>query len=91
MQLQLRLEMNETPDWLTTRKAVIIMKYREKGNDIINFRLITCLPLMWKIFVEILSDKLSAHLESQRSVAHQKLLLEEQKGCRRKWGQRTNY
>ena len=66
MQLQLRLEMNETPDWLTTRKAVIIMKYREKGNDVINFRLITCFPLMWKIFAEILSDKLSAHLESQR-------------------------
>ena len=73
MQLQLCLEMSETPDWLTTGKKVQIMKDREKGNDVTNFRTITCLSLMWKIFIGILSDELYDHLESER------LLPDEQK------------
>ena len=78
MQLQLCLEMNETPDWITTGKTILIMKDREKSNDVTNFRPITCLPLMWKIFTGIISDELYYHVESER------LLPEEQKGCQRK-------
>ena len=58
--------MNEALDWLTTSKTVIIMKDREKGNDVTNFRPITCLPLMQKIFTGMLSDELYDHLESER-------------------------
>ena len=54
------------------------MKDREKVNDVTNFRPITCLPLTWKIFTGIFSDELYDHLESER------LLPEEQNGCRRK-------
>ena len=57
-QLQLCLEMNETPDWLTTGKTALIMRDREIGDDVTNLRPITCLPLMWKIFTGILSDEL---------------------------------
>ena len=32
------LEVNETPNWLTTGKTVLIMNDMEKGNDITNFR-----------------------------------------------------
>ena len=42
------------------------MKDREKGNDVTNFRPITCLPLMQKIFTGMLSDELYDHLESER-------------------------
>ena len=70
--------MNGTPDWITTGKTVLIMKDREKSNDVTNFRPITCLPLMWKIFTGIISDELYYHVESER------LLPEEQKGCQRK-------
>ena len=78
IQLQLCLEMNETPDWLSTGKTVLIIKEKAKGNDVSNYRPITCLPLMWKLFTGILSDELYNHLESEG------LLPEEQKGCRRK-------
>ena len=65
--------MNETPGWLTTSKTVLIMKDREKRNDVTNFR-----PITWKIFTGILSDELYDHLKSER------LLPAEQKRCRRK-------
>ena len=70
--------MNETPDSLATGKTVLIMKNREKENDVTNFRPITCLLLMWKIFTGIFSDELYVHLENER------LLPEEQRRCRRK-------
>ena len=57
--------MNEASDWLTTSKTIIIMEDREKGNDVTNFRPITCLLLMWKIFTGVLSDELYDHLESE--------------------------
>ena len=44
-QSQLCLEMSETPYRFITGKAVLIMKDREMGNDVTNFRRITCLPL----------------------------------------------
>ena len=50
--------MNETPDWLTTGKTALIMRDREIGDDVTNFRPITCLPLMWKIFTGILNVEL---------------------------------
>ena len=31
-------------------RTVLILKDREKGNDVTNFRPITCLPFMGKIF-----------------------------------------
>ena len=42
-----------------------------------NFRPITCLPLMWKLFAGIISDSLYEYLDSSG------ILPVEQKGCRR--------
>ena len=50
--------MTETPDWLNTGKTALIMRDKEIGDDITNFRPITCLPLMWKIFTGILNYEL---------------------------------
>ena len=76
--LQLCLEINETPEWLTSGRTALIMKDKEKGNDVTNYRPITCLPLMWKLFTGVLSNELYDHLERER------ILPDEQKGCRRK-------
>ena len=57
-QLQLSLEMNETPNWLTTGKTILIMKDWEKGNDVTNLRPTTCFPLMWKIGFRRTKDQL---------------------------------
>ena len=54
------------------------MKDPAKGAaDVSNFRPITCLPVMWKLFSGILSNKIYAHLEVEN------LLPDEQKGCKR--------
>lgn len=67
--------MYESSNWLTTVRTVLIMKDKEKGNNDTNFRPITCLFLMWKIFSRKRSERLSAHLEKERMVPN------EQKGC----------
>ena len=46
VQLQLHLEINETPDWFNTGRKRLIKKDRKKGNDVTNFRPIKCLPFM---------------------------------------------
>ena len=77
-QLQGCLEMNDTPDWLTRGRTTLIIKDKAKRNDVANFRPITCVPLMWKLFTGILGDEMYEHFEREN------LLPEEQKGCRRK-------
>ena len=42
-----------------------------------NFRLITCLPLIWKLLTGILAEELYEHLEKTNSLPW------EQKGCRK--------
>ena len=54
------------------------MKDKTKGTELTNYRPITCLPLMWKLFTTILADEIYAHLDSND------LLPEEQKGCRKR-------
>ena len=46
-------------------------------NAVENFRPITCLLLMWKLFSGVLSEKIYDHLEAEQ------LFPEEQKGCRK--------
>ena len=50
--------MNETPNWFNTGRTVLLIKDREKGKDVINFRSITIYPLMWKMFTGIFNDQL---------------------------------
>ena len=63
--------------WMTRGRTYLILKDVKKGSDVTNFRPITCQPLMWKILTGSVSESLYHHLESE------KLLPEEQKGCRK--------
>ena len=66
------------PAWLTTGRTVLCQKDPQRGSAVDNFRPISCLPLMWKLITGINSDCIYAFLEEN------KILLVEQKGCRRK-------
>ena len=76
-QLNECISTGKTPTWMTRGRTCLILKEVKKGSDVTNFRPITCLPLMWKILTGIVSESLYHHLESE------KLLPEEQKGCRK--------
>ena len=68
---------NDVPSWLVTGSTTLIMKDKDKGAEVSNFRPITCLPLMWKLFTGLLSQEIYQHLEQQN------LLPDAQKGCRK--------
>ena len=68
LQLKECLDSGFVPSWLTRGRTSLLQKDKSKGNVASNYRPITCLPLMWK---------LNAHLNQE------KLLPEEQKGCRK--------
>ena len=44
------MDTGEVPEWLTKGKTVLIMKDKEMGTDVTNYRPITCLSLMWKAY-----------------------------------------
>ena len=58
-------------------RTSLIVKVREMGPEVTNFRPITCLPVVWKLLTGIITEEVYQHLERRR------LLPEEQKGCRR--------
>ena len=68
----------EIPSWMTCGRTVLCQKDPVKGNSVENFRPITCLPFMWKLLTGIISEDMHCFMENE------KLLPEEQKGCRRK-------
>eukprot|EP00795_Rhopilema_esculentum_P016163 gene16163-biopygen5458 len=66
------------PEWMTKGRTVLCQKDTAKGNEVGNFRPISCLPLMWKFMTEIVSEKIYSYLEVNN------ILPNEQKGCRKK-------
>ena len=74
LQLKECLDSGFVPTWLTRGRTLLSQKDKCKGNVASNYiyRLITCLPLMWKLLTGII-----AHLDQD------KLSQEEQKGCRK--------
>lgn len=72
------LAVGNVPSWLTKGRTVLIMKDKTKGNAVTNYRPITCLALMWKLFTSMISEEIYKHLDDND------LLPEEQKGCRKK-------
>ena len=75
------LQSGNVPEWLTSGKTVLIVKDKGKGNEVIYFRPITCLPIMWKLLTGIISEEMYKHLDKEN------LLPDEQKGCRRQNGE----
>ena len=65
------LEVNETPNWLTTGKTVLIINDAEKGNDITNFRPTTfedkfkaCVRYFHQFFIFSAIDSLSKTMKN---------------------------
>ena len=77
LQLKECLDSGFVPSWLTRGRTSLLQKDKSKGNLASNYRPITCLPLMWKLLAGVIADQINAHLD------HEKLLPEEQKGCRK--------
>ena len=79
---RVRLQLKEclgkgfVPSWLTRGRTSLLQKDKSKSNIASNYRPITCLPLMWKLLTYAIADQIYAHLDQE------KLLPEEQKGCR---------
>ena len=68
----------EVTAWMNHGRTALIMKGPGKSpSDVNHYRPITCLPVMWKLFSGVLSNKITAHLEASS------LLPDEQKGCKR--------
>ena len=62
---------------MTRGRTSSLQKDKSKSNVASNYRHITCLPLMWKLLTGLIADQIYAHLDLE------KLLPEEQKGCRK--------
>ena len=65
------------PAWMTHDRTVLCQKDPRKGDAVENYCPITCLPMMWKFLTGVLAEDMYDYLEQE------KLLPEEQKGCRR--------
>ena len=77
LQLMECLTTSSLPEWMTTGRTYLLMKDPVKGPLPSNYRPITCLPVMWKLFSGLISDSIYHHLDTQN------LLPPEQKGCKR--------
>ena len=79
VRLQLKEYLNSgfVPSWLTRGRTSLSQKDKTKGNVASNYRLITSSPLTWKLLTGVIPDQIYAHLDQE------KLLPEEQKGCRK--------
>ena len=65
------------PSWLTRGRTSLLQKDKSKGHVASNYRPITCLPLMWKLLTCVIADQIYPYLDQE------KLLPEEQNGCRK--------
>ena len=43
--LQIGITRGEVPDWMTTGQTVLILKDKSKGNEVSNYRPLTCYHL----------------------------------------------
>ena len=60
------LENGKTPEWMTKGRTCLILKDEKKGNETSNFRRITYLPIIWKVFTRILAEQVYGHTEKEK-------------------------
>ena len=60
---------------MTFGKTLLCQKGLTKGSAVDNYRLLSCLPLMWKLMTGMLAEKMYSHLEREN------IIPSEQKGC----------
>ena len=77
LQLKECVDSEFVPNWLTRGRTSMLQKDKSKGNVASHYRPITSVPLMWKLLTGVIADQIYAHLDQE------KLLPEEQKGCRK--------
>ena len=53
----------EVLDWMTTVRHDLLMKDKSKGNEVSSYKPITCLTLMWKLYICIAADEIHNWLE----------------------------
>ena len=68
----------EIPEWMTKGKTTLIQKDSDKGTAPNNYRPIRCLPMMWKILIAQIREKIYDSLISRG------IFPEEQKGCHKR-------
>ena len=68
LQLGSCLQENNLPKWMVTGKSLLCIKEIQKGNLVLNFTPITCLPLVWELLTSILAEDLYEHLEKTSSL-----------------------
>ena len=76
-QLNECISKTSVPPWMTKGRTVLKVKDPQKGNAPSNYRPITCLSVIWKLLTGILTEEVYSFMEEQ------KMLTEEQKGCKR--------
>ena len=69
-QLNTSLSTACVPLWMTTGRTVLCMKDPGKGNAVDNYRPISCLPVMWKVFSGMLAEEISEHFEGKNLFPH---------------------
>ena len=68
LQLKECLDSGFVPSCLIRGRTSLLQKDKSKGNVASNYRLITCLPLMWKLLTGVIADQIYAHLGSRKVV-----------------------
>ena len=54
-QLNEMLDVNQQlPEWMTFSKTVLCQKDKAKGNAVDIYRPISCIPIMWKLLIQVL-------------------------------------
>ena len=56
------INQSNVPKWLTKGVTTLVLKDKDKGNAVTNFRPITCLLLMWKILTGIIAEGMYKHM-----------------------------
>ena len=64
----------QSPPWLTTGRTTLVPKKPETRNPA-NYRPITCLPIIYKILTNIITNRMKHHIETNQ------IIPDEQKGC----------
>jgi len=68
------IEEDQIPEWLTARVTFLIPKNKNTDNPK-NYRPVTCLPTIYKLFTSIISRRMQKYMEDEN------LMPKEQKGC----------
>ena len=56
---------------LTRGQAALFQKDKSKGNIASSYSPITCLPLMWKLLLGVITDQIYGHLDQQKLLPEQ--------------------